>query len=59
MDGLEHQRYQLTSDNWYTSLQLSNALKEKGIRHTGTIRRNQAAGFPKAVINAKLKVGEK
>ena len=59
VNDLQHQGYQLTTDNWYTSLELSNQLKEIGITHIGTIKRNQAAGFPKEVVNAKLKVGEK
>ena len=58
-NGKDEIKYELTTDNWYTSLAISLYLDSIGTAHTGTIRRTQAEGYPKALQKKRLKVGEK
>lgn len=47
----------LATDNWYTSINLSNELLDKDTHLVGTLRKNRR-GLPKNVLDAKLKPGE-
>ncbi|XP_049878455.1 piggyBac transposable element-derived protein 2-like [Pectinophora gossypiella] len=47
----------VSTDNWYTSLDLANELIDRSTHLVGTLRKNRK-GLPKQVIGAKLKRGE-
>ena len=55
MDGLEHQGYNLYTDNYYTSPHLYGELYKKGINACGTARVNRK-GFPKDLVHTRKDV---
>lgn len=56
-DGLLNLGHTVSTDNWYTNLELANQLLDNGTHLVGTLRKNRR-GLPKQVIEAKLKPGE-
>ena len=55
--GFEHTCRHLFTDNFYTSVTLCKALKDLGIKATGTIRKNRKF-LPKDFGNEKLDKGK-
>ncbi|CAG4992906.1 unnamed protein product [Colias eurytheme] len=55
-DGLLNLGHTVSTDNWYTNLELANQLLDNDTHLVGTLRKNRR-GLPKQVIEAKLKPG--
>ena len=53
MEGLEDHRFELYTDNYYTSPQLFSTLYIKGANCCGTARTTRK-GFPKALVKKKI-----
>ena len=55
MDGLNHQGYNLYTDDYYTSPHLYSELYKKGVNACGMVRVNRK-GFPKDLVHTRKDV---
>lgn len=55
---VREKNYKIFSDNWFTSVPLKVALKEKGIYFVGTVQSNRMSGCPLKPENELKKLEE-